>query len=106
MSDNKKAFIIYQGLPEQLAIHYKELPFDDHCYLRMALDNTFSAQWDTKIPKPAYKNLNQPHKKQVLQFLNHSKKDHALILHHLLKSLKYRKECKETQLNLSLKLVK
>lgn len=102
MSDNKNAFIIYQGLPEQLAIHYKELPFDDHCYLRMALDNTFSAQWDTKIPKPAYKNLNQPQKKQVLQFLNQYKKDQALMLHHHRKSLEYRKAWKETQLKLSL----
>jgi len=34
----------YQSLPEKLVEQYTDLNFENHCYLRIALDNTFQAK--------------------------------------------------------------
>ena len=49
----------YQNLPEKLTEKYTDLNFQNHCYLRIALDNIFQAKWDTKIKRPAYRNLSK-----------------------------------------------
>ncbi|MEM6517352.1 MAG: acetyltransferase [Bacteroidota bacterium] len=80
----------YQNLPEELPKIYPDLNFDNHCYLRIALDNTFKAKWDTKIKRPAYKNLNKPQLEQVLLLLNRYKTDSGLLLRHNKNSLRWR----------------
>lgn len=80
----------YLGLPESLAEQYSDLNFDNHCYLRIALDNTIGAKWNTKIPRPAYKNLNKEQLVRVLQLLRQYRTDKAVLIKHNKISLDYR----------------
>ena len=82
----------YQYLPEELAKQYGTLRFDNHCYLRIALDNTFQAKWDTVLKRPAYKNLNEAELQNVLKLLKMYKKDQELLLTHNQNSLQWRKK--------------
>ena len=81
---------VYQGLPERLAEQYRDLNFDNHCYLRIALDNTIGAKWDTKIARPAYKNLTKEQLDRVLCLLGQYQTDKAMVLRHNQISLDYR----------------
>ena len=80
----------YQGLPEKLASHYINLNFDNHCYLRIALDNTLGVKWDTKISRPAYRNLTMEQLNSVIHLLRRYFYDEALLLQHNTRSLEYR----------------
>jgi len=80
----------YQNLPEKLTKKYADLNFQNHCYLRIALDNTFQAKWDTKIKKPAYKNLNKEELSKVIILLKAYFDDKELLLKHNLNSLRFR----------------
>jgi len=80
----------YLGLPEQLAKYYKDLNFHNHCYLRIALDNTVGCKWDTKISRPAYKNSTKEQLDNVLALLRRYQTDRALLLRHNEISLTYR----------------
>lgn len=82
----------YLGLPEKLAEQYSELNFDNHCYLRIALDNTLGARWDTKITKPAYRNLTVAGLDEVSSLLQRYIADKPLLLKHNKISLAYRKK--------------
>lgn len=86
----------YLGLPELLAEQYADLNFDNHCYLRIALDNTIGAKWDTKIPRPAYKHLSIKQLDKVLNLLRQYQMDKTVLLIHNQISLDYRKIWKNT----------
>ena len=90
MNYSKAYFDTYKNLPEKLALKYNDLALDNHCYLRIALDNLFKAKWDKIIGKPAYKNLNPFQKSQVISLLESYAKDKRLLLEHNRKSLLYR----------------
>ena len=53
----------YLHLPEDLAAQYTHKRLDNHCYLRIALDNTVGAKWDTQVQRPAYKNITPEQRK-------------------------------------------
>lgn len=82
----------YKGLQEELPNIYPELNFDNHCYLRIALDNVFDAKWDTKLKRPAYKNLESKDLENVLNLLESYKNDKNVLLEHNKKSLSFRKK--------------
>ncbi len=88
----------YQGWPERLVARYPELPFDDHCYLRIALDNTLGAKWDSKIRKPAYLHLSERKLSTVLSYFKTYFEDKGLLLEHHGRSLNFRNEWKRKQL--------
>lgn len=92
MSQKKTYKDIYQSLPEQLAAHYPDLNFENHCYLRIALDNTLQAKWDTKISRPAYKHLTEKQIISVREFLQAYLNNRALLLRHNENSLLWRKK--------------
>ena len=80
----------YQNLPEKLTKIYPDLNFDNHCYLRIALDNTFKTKWDTVLKRPAYKNLNSLKRSEVLTLLKSYQTKKELLLAHNENSLRYR----------------
>ena len=82
----------YQNLPEKLAEQYSDLNFENHCYLRIALDNTFEGKWDTFLKRPAYKNLSDSEKSIVRQLLKSYESNKSLLLEHNKNSLKWRKK--------------
>lgn len=88
----------YLGLPESLAEQYTELNFDNHCYLRIALDNALGAKWDTKIARPAYRNLTIAKRHEVLSLLRRYETDRPLLLQHNEISLSYRKQASTPKL--------
>ncbi|MGB3605958.1 MAG: acetyltransferase [Psychroserpens sp.] len=90
MPNSQAYYTTYQHLPEKLAETYPNLRFDNHCYLRIALDNTFQAKWDTVIDRPAYKTINPEQKATVLKLLNSYLVDRALLMSHNRLSLTWR----------------
>lgn len=82
----------YQGLPEKLAKKYTHLSFENHCYLRIALDNTLHTKWDTVIQKPAYKHLTAAQLKRVVQLLENYSINESLLKSDNTISLNYRKK--------------
>ena len=68
-----------------------ELNFRNHCYLRIAYDNSVKNKWDNIIPKPFIKNAKEEQLKNALELLNHYVLDKQLLLDHNNNSLKYRK---------------
>jgi hypothetical protein len=90
----------YQSLPEQLAEQYKNLNLENHCYLRIALDNSFQTQWNKVLKSPAYKHLNNNQLEEVNSLLKQYQKDKNLLLKHNKKSLSWRKAQTDDQLRL------
>ena len=80
----------YLEIPEILVTHYPELNFQNHCYLRIALDNVIGTKWDTQIAKPAYKHLTESQRRLVISYLSAYVKDKSLLLSHNMISLAYR----------------
>ncbi|MEM6687631.1 MAG: acetyltransferase, partial [Bacteroidota bacterium] len=66
--------------------------FENHCYLRIALDNTLQTKWDTVIKKPAYKHLTAAQLKQVVQLLESYDGNELLLKRDNTISLNYRKK--------------
>ena len=93
---------VYQGWPERLVSRYPDLPFDYHCYLRIALDNTLGAKWDTKIRKPAYLHLSVIQLSMVMNSFKTYFEDKTVLLEHHRRSLNYRKAWKRKQLKFAL----
>lgn len=90
----------YQSLPEKLAEQHKDLNFENHCYLRIALDNAFEARWDKTLKKPAYKHLSKNQLETVISLLKQYQKDKVFLLEHNKKSLAWRKDRSDNQLKL------
>ena len=91
----------YENLPNRLVAQYPELPFENHCYLRIALDWLCKAKWDTKINRPAYKHLTEKQKLQLQLLLKGYLTHRKQLLAHHKASLTYRKSWKK-QLTLPL----
>lgn len=90
----------YQSLPEKLAEQFKDLSFENHCYLRIALDNMFQAKWDKRLRKPAYKCLSKDQLAGVVSLLKQYQTDKMLLLEHNQRSIEWRREEEEDQLKL------
>lgn len=80
----------YLSFPNQLVKTYPELNFENHCYLRIALDNVIGMKWDTRIPKPAYRNLSTSQRSMVIAYLAQYLDDKDMLLVHNAISLAYR----------------
>ena len=80
----------YFDLGKQLVQKYPHLQFDDHCYWRIALDNTLNNKWKNVIPPPAYRNLSEEQLDYTLHLLRSYLKDEQLLLEHNKNSLAYR----------------
>ena len=76
-----------------LDAHYaSELNFRNHCYLRIAYDNTVNNKWDNVVPKPFIKNASEDQLNSVVELLkNYAKNKHLLTKHNLL-SLTFRQK--------------
>jgi hypothetical protein len=81
----------YFQVAKKLERQYRHLQFEDHCYWRIALDNTLKAKWDDIIERPAYKNLPDSLFETVIKRLHSYLKDEELLLMHNEKSLAYRR---------------
>ncbi|RMB59502.1 acetyltransferase [Dokdonia sinensis] len=80
----------YMNLANELVKTYPEFNFENHCYLRIALDNAVGTKWDTKIARPAYKNLTIVQRALVIDYLAHYLSDRDMLLSHNAISLAYR----------------
>ena len=69
-----------------------QLNFKNHCYLRIAYDNTANNKWDNVIAKPFIKNANDAQLKNAVFLLNKYTSDRELLLKHNLVSLAFRKK--------------
>jgi hypothetical protein len=64
--------------------------FRNHCYLRIAYDNTCNNKWDIVVHKPYIKNATEIQLNTTLQYLNKYKYDFNEVLSDNHKSLKFR----------------
>lgn len=80
----------YFNQARKLESIYPHLNFRNHCYWRIALDNTLSAKWDTVIQKPAYLHLTENQLRRVIQLLEDYEKDQELLIRHNSNSLRFR----------------
>ena len=69
-----------------------QLNFKNHCYLRIAYDNTANNKWDNVIAKPFIKNANEAQLKNAVFLLNKYTSDKELLLKHNVVSLAFRKK--------------
>ena len=69
-----------------------ELNFRNHCYLRIAYDNSVNNKWDNVIAKPFIKNANEEQLNNAAFLLNKYTLDKELLLKHNLVSLAFRKK--------------
>ena len=81
----------YFRLAKELENTYPKLSFQNHCYWRIALDNTVGDKWDKIIKRPAYQNLNKGQLKEVVDLLTSYLENKDLLLEHNQLSLSYRK---------------
>lgn len=80
----------YLQIPDVLVKRYPELKFENHCYLRIALDNVVGTQWDKRIAKPAYKNLSNQQRALAIEYLTLYLDDKNMLLSHNMISQAYR----------------
>lgn len=79
-----------------LDTHYdKELNFRNHCYLRIAFDNTVNNKWDTKVEKPFVKYATEAQLQNALILLKSYLLNKQLLLIDHKKSLEFRAISKE-----------
>ena len=71
-----------------------ELNFRNHCYLRIAYDNTLQNKWDLVVKKPFTKYANQDQLENVINLLDTYMLDKNKLLEHNKNSLTYRKNMK------------
>ena len=69
-----------------------QLNFKNHCYLRIAYDNTANNKWDNEIAKPFIKNAKEAQLNNAVFLLNKYTSDKELLLKHNLVSLAFRKK--------------
>ncbi|WOI22354.1 acetyltransferase [Nonlabens ulvanivorans] len=80
----------YLDLGNALPNQYYHLKFDNHCYWRIALDNTLFAKWSDVIPAPAYRNISEDQLDYAIHLLKSYQKDEQLLIEHNRISLIYR----------------
>ena len=85
-------------LSNELDELYKtELTFRNHCYLRIAFDNTIGDKWDLSIKRPFVKHADDRQIANALDLLNLYRNDKNSLLVHNQKSLFFRKKQKQNQ---------
>ncbi|ARN78494.1 acetyltransferase [Nonlabens spongiae] len=80
----------YINLGNVLSTYYPNKSFQNHCYWRIALDNTLHEQWNKQISSPAYKNLTDEQLVNTIDLLRLYIKDEELLEKHNRLSLIYR----------------
>ena len=68
----------------------KELNFRNHCYLRIAYDNTVNDKWDNGLKKPFIKYANNQQLENALSLLKSYVTNKQLLLEHNTSSLQFR----------------
>ena len=68
----------------------KELNFRNHCYLRIAYDNTVNDKWDNVLRTPFVKYASNEQLENALSLLKSYITDKKLLLAHNTSSLQYR----------------
>ncbi|MEM9326688.1 MAG: hypothetical protein AAGA85_13575, partial [Bacteroidota bacterium] len=81
----------YFSLAKKLESVYPKLQFRDHCFWRIALDNTLKGKWDEVIDRPAYKHLSKQQLEQVVHWMERYEKDERLLQLHNTRSISFRK---------------
>lgn len=94
VSDNKLLKIEYKTYSNLLEGVYPELPFDNHCYLRIALDNEFGDVWSKRIESPAINHLSEQQLKSVINRLKMYATNKDLLIRHNKNSILYRQNTK------------
>lgn len=79
-------------LANNLETQYPNLNFKNHCYLRIAYDNTVNAKWDTVVARPFKANASLEQVYRVVWLLMLYKTDKELLLQHNKNSLTFRKK--------------
>ena len=69
-----------------------ELNFRNHCYLRIAYDNTVNNKWDNVVAKPFIKNASADQLNSVVELLNNYAINKDLLTKHNLLSLTFRQK--------------
>ncbi|MEM9896585.1 MAG: acetyltransferase [Bacteroidota bacterium] len=67
------------------------LTFRNHCYWRIALDNTVLTKWDTVMKRPAYQHLTTEQLAFAVRLLANYLDDKELLLRHNRVSLRFRR---------------
>ena len=76
-----------------LDAHYaSELNFRNHCYLRIAYDNTINNKWDNVVAKPFIKNASEDQLNSVVGLLKNYTINKDLLIKHNLLSLAFRQK--------------
>ena len=76
-----------------LDAHYSaEFNFRNHCYLRIAYDNTVNNKWDNVVPKPFIKNASEDQLNSVVELLKKYAINKDLLTKHNLLSLALRQK--------------
>ncbi len=81
-----------------------ELNFRNHCYLRIAFDNTVNEKWDLKTRRPFVKYAAVSQLEQVLFLLKKYLEDKNILLFDNEKSLSYRENYKQMEESINPKL--
>lgn len=71
-------------------LYAKHTSFRNHCYLRIAYDNTCNRKWDEVVQKPFVKNATELQLNASLKYLVKYKDDFTALLSDNQKSLKLR----------------
>ena len=80
-------------LSNLLDAHYaSELNFRNHCYLRIAYDNTVNNKWDNVVAKPFIKNASEDQLNSVVGLLKNYTINKDLLIKHNLLSLAFRQK--------------
>lgn len=75
--------------------HYTDkTSFRNHCYLRIAYDNTCSDKWDNVVEKPFIKNASLPQLVSSLKNLKKYQQDFEVLVSDNKKSLNFRQKTK------------
>jgi len=81
----------YFELGNELPKIYPKKNFYNHCYWRIALDNTVGDKWKNVIQSPAYKNLSDGQIKEVVGLLKIYRENEDQLMRDNEKSLEWRR---------------
>lgn len=103
--EKKQLIIEIKKLSNLLDNQYNnELNFRNHCYLRIAYDNTVQDKWDNKIAKPFVKFATNLQLQNAVELLNKYVSNKLTLLSDNDKSLNFRSICytnkKESEIKL------
>lgn len=71
--------------------------FRNHCYLRIAYDNTCGGKWDLLVNKPFVDNATPVQLTTAVEYLNRYKNDFEVLVSDNKKSLNFRKRKDESK---------